>query len=89
MVTEALLATPLVVIVKFAVVAPAANVKLAGTCAAVVLLLERVTTAPPVGAAPDNVNVPVDEFPPTTEVGFKVTVLSPGTTVTVAVRVAL
>ena len=63
-------ATPLVVIVKVAVVDPAAMVTLAGTCAADVLLLCKVTTAPPEGAAPFKVTVPVELFPPTTEVGF-------------------
>ena len=71
-----LLATGLVVMVNVAVVAPAATVTLAGTCAAVGLLLDRLTTAPPAGAAAVNVTVPVDEVPPTTEVGFTVTVLS-------------
>ena len=47
MVTEVLVATGLVVTVKVAVVALAATVTLAGTCAAAVLLLDRVTTAPP------------------------------------------
>ena len=35
------------------------------------LLLTRVTTAPPVGAGPLRVTVPVEGLPPTTEVGFK------------------
>ena len=55
-----------------ALVAPAATVTLAGTRAAVVLLLESATCAPPVGAAALSVTVPVDEFPPTTLVGFSV-----------------
>jgi len=38
----------------------------------VVLLLESATCAPPVGAGPLNVTVPVDEFPPTTLAGFTV-----------------
>ena len=46
MVGEAFVATGLVVTVKVAVVALAATVTLAGTCAAAVLLLDRVTTAP-------------------------------------------
>ena len=87
-VTEAFEVTPEVVIVKFAVVVPEATVTLAGTCAAAVLLLDRVTTAPPVGAAPAKVTVPVDEFPPTTEVGLTVTVLSDLTTVRLAVLTA-
>jgi hypothetical protein len=64
--------TTLVVTAKVALVAPAAIVTLAGTRAAVVLLLESVTCAPPAGAGPLNVTVPVDEFPPTTLVGFSV-----------------
>src|SRR5271165_4366901 len=89
MVTEALVATGLVVTVKVAVVAFAATVTLAGTWAAAVLLLDRVTTAPLAGAGPFSVTVPVEVFPPTTEVGFRVTELSTAAvTVRVAVRVA-
>src|SRR2546422_11475374 len=65
-------ATALVLTVNVALVAPAATVTLEGTLAAVVLLLESVTTAPPVGAAPLSVTVPVEEFPPATLVGFRV-----------------
>jgi hypothetical protein len=75
MATEVLLATTLVVAVNVAVVAPEATVTLVGTCAAAALLLDSVTTAPPVGAGLVIVTVPVDEFPPTTEAGLKVTVL--------------
>jgi hypothetical protein len=45
------LVTALVVTVAFEAVAPAGTVMLAGTCTAE-LLLDRVTTNPPVGAAP-------------------------------------
>ena len=67
---DVLLATALVVTTNVADVLPAATVTEDGTCAAAVLLLCRVTTAPPVGAAPFSVTVPVELFPPTTEVGF-------------------
>ena len=63
-------ATALVLTVNVALLAPAATVTLAGTLAAVVLLLESVTVAPPAGAAPLKVTVPVEEFPPVTLVGF-------------------
>src|SRR5713226_338516 len=72
MVTGVDAATALVVTVKAALVAPAATVTLEGTLAAVVLLLARATCAPPVGAAPLSVTVPVEEFPPVTLVGFRV-----------------
>ena len=75
-VTEVFVATALVVTVKVAVVAFAATVTLAGTLAAAVLLLDRVTTAPPAGAGPVKVTVPVEEVPPITEVGFRVTELA-------------
>ena len=64
--------TVLVVTVNVAAVAPAVTVTLAGTCAAA-LLLESATAAPPAGAFPLSVTVPVDETPPCTLVGFSVT----------------
>ena len=81
--------TGVVVIVKVALVDPAATVTLAGTWAADVLLLCRLTLAPPVGAARFKVTVPVELLPPRTVPGFlpmedKVTAL----TVRVAVLVA-
>jgi|SRR5882762_1228567 len=70
MVTVVDAATALVLTVNVAVVAPAATVTLDGTWATVVLLLESATVAPPAGAAPLSVTVPVEEFPPVTVVGF-------------------
>jgi len=64
--------------VKVAVVAFAATVTLAGTCAAAVLLLDRVTAAPPAGAGPLRVTVPVELTPPMTDVGLTPTELSIG-----------
>lgn len=61
---------------KVAVVALAATVTLAGTCAAAALLLDRVTTAPPAGAGPFRVTVPVEVLPPIVEVGLSVTEVS-------------
>lgn len=70
-------------------VAFAATVTLAGTLAAAVLLLDRVTTAPPAGARPVKVTVPVEEVPPKTEAGLKVTELAAAAvTVKLAVLVA-
>jgi hypothetical protein len=65
-----------VVMVKFALDCPAETVTLAGTCAAV-LSLERVTTAPPEGATPFSVTVPVEDEPPATAAGFSARLLTP------------
>jgi len=70
MVTVVEEATALVLTVNVALVAPAATVTLDGTVDAAALLLESATVAPPAGAAPLNVTVPVEEFPPVTLVGF-------------------
>ena len=81
-------ATGAVVTVNVAVVAFGAIVTLAGTLAAAVLLLPSVTSAPPAGAGPFSVTVPVDELPPRTDVGLKDTELSvAAVTVKVAVLV--
>ena len=61
---------------KFALVAFAATLTVAGTVAAAVLLLESVTTAPLAGAGPLSVTAPWDVLPPTTLVGFKLTALA-------------
>jgi hypothetical protein len=80
--------TALVVTVNVAVVALAATVTLPGTWATVVLLLDKLTTAPPDGAGPFNVTVPVDEVPPVTDVGLSLTELRlAALTVSVAVMV--
>ena len=85
-------ATGLVVAVNVAVVAPAATVTDAGTWAAAVLLEVKLITAPPVGAGPLNVTVPVEEVPPSTVPGLTLTLPSaaPGAvTVKAAVRLTL
>src|SRR5437667_173306 len=56
--------------VKVALVAPTGMITLERTLAAPVLLLESATCAPPVGAGPLSVTVPVEDFPPVTLVGF-------------------
>lgn len=61
-----------VVIVNVAVDAPAGMVTLDGTLDAE-LVSESATTAPPLGAAPDRVRVPVDGVPPFTVVGLMLT----------------
>src|SRR5260370_35632337 len=65
-------ATALVLTTNVAVVAPAGTATLEGTLAAP-LLLASTTCAPPAGAGPLSVTVPVEEFPPGTLVGFSET----------------
>lgn len=59
-----------VVMEKVAFVDPAATVTLAGTVATAVMLEERLTTIPPLGAASLRLTVPVEELPPGTDLGF-------------------
>src|SRR5947209_3395420 len=65
--------TAFVATVKVALVAPAATVTLVGTVAAAVLLLASVTTSPPAGAGAVRVTVPVEELPPVTLAGLRLT----------------
>ena len=77
--------------VKVALVAPAGTVTLAGTLATV-LLLESVIWAPPAGAGPLRVTVPVEDCtPPITLVGFSVSeeTVGGGTGITVSEAVLL
>jgi hypothetical protein len=64
--------TDVVVTVKVVLVDPLGTVTLFGTLALELLLL-KLTTLPPEGAAELNVTVPIELFPPTTLVGFNVT----------------
>lgn len=63
-VTVVKVVTAAVVMLNVAVVAPAATVTLAGTAAALALLLASVTGSPPAGAALDSVTVPCTALPP-------------------------
>jgi hypothetical protein len=70
MVTVADTVTALVLTVNVALVAPAATVTLESTLAVAVLPLESAICAPPAGAGPLSVTVPVEELPPVTLGGF-------------------
>jgi hypothetical protein len=79
MVTAVDAVTALVVTVNDTLVLPAETVTLEGTVAVAALLLESVTCAPPAGAGPLRVTVPVDVCtPPTTLDGFNVSEESVG-----------
>src|SRR2546422_5437036 len=87
MVAEVDAVTALVVTVNVTLVAPTGTVTLAGTVAAV-LSLDSVTCAPPAGAGPFSVTVPVEFPPPVTVVGFSASERrAAGFTVRVAGRV--
>ena len=69
-VTGVELVNTLVLTVNVAVLAPEATVTLDGTIAAAVLSLIRETAAPPLGAGPLSVTVPVEGDPPVTLIGL-------------------
>ena len=84
----AVVATARVDTVNVAVALPAGTVTDAGTATAEVLLLVKLTSAPPAGATLLRVTVPVDDVPPATVAGFTPTPVSVGGgTVTVSVAV--
>lgn len=87
-VAEVVAAAALVVTAKFALVAPAGTVTLAGTVAATEST-ESDTTAPPAGAAPLNVTVPVEPLPATTLVGLSDTAESVGPVAPAALSVSV
>ena len=91
MVTGVDVATGLVLRLKLAPVPPGGTVTPAGTVAAG-SLLESVTCAPPAGAGPFSVTVPVEGLAPVTLVGLRasdeMTGTAEGVTVSDAVRVA-
>jgi|GraSoi2013_115cm_1033766.scaffolds.fasta_scaffold344723_1 hypothetical protein len=66
MLTLVLAVTGLVVTAKVALVAPGAAVTEGGTLAAAGLSLDKLITAPARGAGPFSVRVPVEEPPPPT-----------------------
>ena len=85
---EVVAVTGLVVTVNVMLLAPAGMVAVAGTRATAVLLVLTATTAPEGGAAPFSVRVPVEDVPPVTVVGFKVTEVKEATvTLSIADRV--
>ena len=93
MVTDVVVDTLAVVIVKPHWVAPAPTVTLDGTAATPGLLLDSDTTAPPAGAAPDSETIPDVPLPPATLDGLmvrpvKVTPALAGVIVSVAERVS-
>jgi hypothetical protein len=67
-----------VVAVKVTVFVPAGTVTVAGTDTSVVSVFVSVTTSPDGPAGPTRVTVPVEEVPPTTEVGENAMLERPG-----------
>src|SRR3989442_1208178 len=88
MLTSVDVATALVLRLKLALVPPAGTVTLEGTVAAG-LLLESATCAPPAGAGPFSVTVPVEELPPVTLAGLRASDEMTGTAEGVTVSVAI
>lgn len=88
MVTGVVKATERVVMVKVPVVLPAATVTKAGTVADG-SLLDRVTEAPPAGAAAVKVTVPVEDTPLATLTGLSATEESAAAETGVTVRAAV
>jgi hypothetical protein len=78
MVTGVEVLTDAVLTANVALKAPAGTVTLAGTVAALVLLLDSVTTAPPDGAALVRLAVPCEVLPPTTLAGLSAIPASEG-----------
>lgn len=69
-VTTVLWLTVAVVMLKVAVVFPAATVTVEGTAALLELLLDKLTTNPPDGAGAVSDTVPTEVLPPRTVVGL-------------------
>jgi hypothetical protein len=84
--TEVDVATGLVPMLKLAPWVPAGTVTLAGI-EVTLLLSESATCAPPNGAGPVRVTVPVAPVPPVTLAGLTLILGSGGTTVSVSVWV--
>ena len=82
----------MVVTVNVALVAPLLTLTLVGTVATKVFPLVNAIDTPPVGAPVLSVTVPIEEFPPMTATGFKLTDVTvsggAGSTVSVAFCVA-
>ncbi len=63
--------TGVVATTKVALVMPAGTITLGGTVTTELLLVDKLMTAPPEGAALPKVMVPVEVLPPVRDVGLK------------------